>query len=204
MTDQAAVETEVVQGNQPATDLIEFMLSLSDEMPGSAQYYKEIETARTGTFIDMRGREFTITTELMDMMTENFANRVMGQDIPIDIQHERKEAVGWLVGVRRLNNSLFVAPNWTLQGHWLIESKAYRYVSATIDLAKKCLVSVSLTNFPAVSNLQPVELSSPNVLAAPAVIIQEEKQPMSEATKESTQTPTQPQGQPAPVTVVVS
>ena len=160
------------QSKQGSAALLHFMFGFDDyALEPRNPYYPEIEAIRTGQFVDMNGKGITIDIALLDALVENFANNRAGQEIPIDLNHERKEAAGWLLGVRRLNDSLFVAPNWNDHGVHLIYSKQYRYVSCTIDLEGKFLVSVSLTNFPAVNNMRPIELSRMNEGASSSIIV---------------------------------
>ena len=152
--------------------LLHFMYGFDDyAYADPSPYYPEIEAIRTGQFTDMNGTPITIDISLLDALVENFANNKAGQEIPIDLNHERKEAAGWLLGVRRLNNSLFVAPNWNELGLSMVRSKQYRYVSCTIDLVEKYLLSVSLTNFPAVNNMRPIELSRMNEGASSSLVV---------------------------------
>ena len=152
--------------------LLHFMYGFDDyAYADPSPYYPEIEAIRTGQFTDMNGKPITIDIALLDALVENFANNKAGQEIPIDLNHERKEAAGWLLGVRRLNNSLFVAPNWNELGLSMVHSKQYRYVSCTIDLVEKYLLSVSLTNFPAVNNMRPIELSRMNEGASSSLVV---------------------------------
>ncbi len=163
--------TEVTT-QQNKEQLLHFMYGFDEyAYADPSPYYPEIEAIRTGQFTDMNGKPITIDIALLDALVENFANNKAGQEIPIDLNHERKEAAGWLLGVRRLNNSLFVAPNWNELGLSMVHSKQYRYVSCTIDLVEKYLLSVSLTNFPAVNNMRPIELSRMNEGASSSLIV---------------------------------
>ena len=164
--------TEVTTQQNKEQSLLHFMYGFDDYAYAEpSPYYPEIEAIRTGQFTDMNGKDVTIDIALLDALAENFANNKAGQEIPIDLNHERKEAAGWLLGVRRLNNSLFVAPNWNELGLSMVHSKQYRYVSCTIDLVEKYLLSVSLTNFPAVNNMRPIELSRMNEGASSSLVV---------------------------------
>lgn len=170
MPEETSVAQTKTQKN--AKSLLHFMFGFDDyPYAEPAPYYPEIEAIRTGNFVDMNGNAVAIDIALLDALVENFANNKAGQEIPIDLNHEFKEAAGWLLGVRRLNNSLFVAPNWNDHGRHLVISKQYRYVSCTIDLIEKVLISVTLTNFPAVNNMRPIELSRINAGASSSSIV---------------------------------
>lgn len=124
---------------------------------------KPIEVLRVGTFIDGRGREVTITGEDLDTFVANFDSGAAGQDIPIDIDHEMEQAAGWLKSMKRVGDILTVVPDWNDLGRELVGKKIYRYISATIDMAKRVILTISLVNLPAVKGLKPVELSEPPV-----------------------------------------
>lgn len=121
---------------------------------------KPIEVLRTGTFVDARGTKVEISETLLDELVTNFNAGAAGQDIPIDINHEAREAAGWLTGLVRDGDKLLATANWNETGKTLVGQGVYRYISATIDLARKVLRSISLTNFPAVKELAPVSLSA--------------------------------------------
>lgn len=118
-----------------------------------------VEVLRVGEFIDRRGREITVTSEDLDTFVANFEAGAAGQEVPVDIGHERNEAAGWLKQLWRADDRLLALPDWNELGKKLVRERIYRYLSATIDMAQKFIKSVSLVNFPAVKGLKPVELS---------------------------------------------
>lgn len=119
-----------------------------------------IEVLRIGKFVDSRGKSVAISESDLDDFVANFEAGAAGQDVPFDIDHAMGEAAGWLRGLRREGALLLATPEWNDLGRDLIGRKIYRYISATIDMAKKVIVSLSLVNFPAVKGLQPVALSA--------------------------------------------
>lgn len=124
---------------------------------------KPIEVLRVGTFTDARGREVAITSSDLDAFVANFESGAAGQDIPIDIDHEMEQAAGWLKSMKRVGEILTVVPDWNDLGRELVGKKIYRYISATIDMARRVILTISLVNLPAVKGLKPVELSDPLV-----------------------------------------
>lgn len=118
-----------------------------------------IDVIRVGTFTDMNRKTVTITQEDLDAFISNHAANTAGQDVPVDVDHRRQEAAGWIVRLFRDGNVLRAVPRWNAHGARLVGDQMYRYISATINLAQKTIISVSLTNFPAVKNLAPVALS---------------------------------------------
>lgn len=118
-----------------------------------------IDVIRTGSFTDMNRRKVTVTPADLDTFIRNHAAQLAGQEIPVDVDHRRQEAAGWIVRFFRDGDVLKAVPAWNAHGSQLVSDQMYRYISATIDLAKKVIISVSLTNFPAVKQLAPISLS---------------------------------------------
>jgi hypothetical protein len=120
---------------------------------------KPVEVLRVGTFTDMSGKEVKITEADLEAFIASFTAGAAGQDVPIDIDHQRAEAGGWIKRMEKIGEKLLAWVDWNELGRQLVGDKVYRYLSATIDLAGKVIKSVSLVNFPAVKGLKPVELS---------------------------------------------
>ena len=123
------------------------------------EFGKPVEVLRPGTFVDRHGREVVIRLEDLRKIVENFEAGAAGQDVPVDIQHEKREAAGWVKRVWLEGEKLMAEIDWNELGKRLVGEGIFRYVSATLDLGRKVLKSVSLVNFPAVKGLKPVELS---------------------------------------------
>jgi hypothetical protein len=119
-----------------------------------------VEILRVGEFIDVRGTEVKIEPNDLDTFVKNFGAGEAGQDVPVDVLHQRAEAAGWVVRVWREGDKLLGQIDWNALGQQLVGERIYRYLSASIDLAKKVVRSVSLVNFPAIKGLRPVELSA--------------------------------------------
>lgn len=118
-----------------------------------------IDVIRVGTFTDMNRKTVTITQADLDAFVSNHAANTAGQDVPVDVDHRRQEAAGWILRLFRDGDVLRAVPRWNTHGARLVGDQMYRYISATINLAQKTIISVSLTNFPAVKNLAPIALS---------------------------------------------
>lgn len=128
---------------------------------------RPVEFLRIGVFVDAKGREVAIDDAKLNALVASFEGGQAGQDVPIDILHRREEAAGWVRGVYRQGDKLMADVEWNTLGRQLVGDKIYRYLSATIDLARNVLRSISLVNFPAVKGLRPVELAEDGVDAAP-------------------------------------
>jgi phage I-like protein len=118
-----------------------------------------VEFLRVGVFTDAHGREVEVTREDLAALVANFEAGAAGQDVPIDVDHEKGEAAGWVTEVWRRGDRLLARVDWNSLGEELVGERVYRYLSATIDTARQVLKSISLVNFPAVKGLQPVELA---------------------------------------------
>ena len=119
---------------------------------------KAVEVLRPGTFVDRNGKTVEIADEDLDAFVANFEAGAAGQEVPVDVLHERAEAAGWVKRLFLEGGKLLAEVEWNELGKQLVGDKVYRYLSATIDEAKKLVKSISLVNFPAVKGLQPVEL----------------------------------------------
>lgn len=120
---------------------------------------KPVEFLRVGQFRDMHGQSIKVTPNYMAELVANFEAGAAGQDVPIDIDHEKGEAAGWVKKIWQEGEKLLAQIKWNARGIQLVGEKVYRYLSATIAVDKPVLRSISLVNFPAVKGLSPVELS---------------------------------------------
>ena len=120
---------------------------------------KAVEVLRPGTFKDRNGQVVEIAEEDLDAFVANFEAGTAGQDVPVDVLHERAEAAGWVKRIFREGETLLAEIDWNELGTQLVGDKVYRYLSATIDMGKKLIKSISLVNFPAVKGLAAVELA---------------------------------------------
>lgn len=125
-----------------------------------------VEFLRIGTFVDARGKKVEINDERLQALIANFEQGAAGQEVPIDILHKREEAAGWVQGIQRVGDKLIASVAWNDLGARLVADKVYRYLSATIDLTRNVLRSISLVNFPAVKGLAPVELAEADFFVA--------------------------------------
>lgn len=151
-TSQAGADSDLSDAHATTVDL-----AAADSRP--------VEVLRVGTFISMTGHKVTISADDLDAYVRNFEAATAGQDIPIDVQHERRDAAGWIASLYREGDRLFAVPNWNDIGKKLVGDRVFRYLSASIDVVRRTILSVSLTNFPAVKGLAPVELSEAEPIA---------------------------------------
>jgi len=135
--------------------MLEIRVELAE---GATEEGRPVEVLRPGTFVDRFGREVEITEEDLQAYVATFEQGQAEQDVPIDVDHERGQAAGWLRGLWVEAGKLLARVDWTSLGRQLVGERLYRYVSASIDTGGKVIKSVSLVNFPAVKGLAPVEL----------------------------------------------
>lgn len=136
-------------------------LLLSAVTPG-----QPVHAIRTGTFVDSRGREFTFTADDMRAMAANFAAMTPRRALPITESHDYGRAVGRMTQAwcSADGASLYVQPVWNAEGRRMLAEGVYDGFSCEIDnigTPDICLFGGSLTNYPAVSGLQPVTLEAP-------------------------------------------
>jgi len=136
------------------------------------------QTRAGEVFIDKNGREVEVSPADLEAAVANFEAGTAGQDIPIDIDHERGQSAGWFTRMwtearafafpdpenagEKITVQLEVLkalPEWNKLGVELVGEKIYKYFSVWFDLTSKTIKSASLVNFPAVKGLEPAELA---------------------------------------------
>lgn len=140
-------------------------LSLS---PDALTSGRPFEAFTVGTFTDMRGRTISFTPDDLKRIYDNtraYLERTrdsLGQivGLPIDsVNHDHGDAAGWIVGVELVGDILRLIPKWTELGVTKLSKGIQRLFSASIDVENLRIVGGTLTNWPAVKGLKPVELS---------------------------------------------
>jgi hypothetical protein len=98
----------------------------------------------------------------------NFESGVRGQDVPIDLHHENKEAGGWVKQLEhRAGEGLFALIEWTTLGVDKVKNKLLRYFSAEFGVHTdpktrtkypNTMSAITLTNFPFLKNQPGIEV----------------------------------------------
>lgn len=127
-----------------------------------------ITLTRTGTFNDPRYGDFEITRAMLAQMVANFDNRVLGQDVFIDVAHKPDDgAAAKVVRLSVEGDRLRALVEWTPYGIQSVKQKGFTYLSAEYHEAwqdnehKKqhgcVLLGAGLTNRPVIKGLDGID-----------------------------------------------
>lgn len=166
---------------------------LNEVVDGEQQLY-EIPVARAGTYY-LNGDYGKSDPEVYDegwfaeMITAHNAG-VRGQDIPVDYDHFMQEAAGWIRGLSVRDGVLYATVKFTDEGERKVRSGEYRYTSmAYVDYythpvsginGKNVLVSLALTNYPALKGNPAISVFSEGRVFAPAKVETESEETQME------------------------
>lgn len=126
-----------------------------------------VEILRVGTI--HAAKNLKITMPMLVEMLQNFNNNSLGQQIPVNSEHDRTIAFGWIKSLYISGESLFATIEWTTKGVEMICEELYKYVS--IEFYEKRInpkdgkeirnqfVAIALTNVPAMKDQAPLMLS---------------------------------------------
>lgn len=128
---------------------------------------RPIHALRVGTFTDMFGRESSFSADDLIGMADTLNAGVKRRKPPINEGHDMGRAVGRMTEAytRYNGRDLYVVPTWNSSGKSLLQEEVYDGFSIELqrdgDGKPWRIIGGALTNYPAVSNLQPVTLSAP-------------------------------------------
>ena len=138
-------------------------------------FSKEEVPTRIQSFLAEKNfeRREEITQDQLLNLKKNFDDGVFVQRIPVTLDHSSlrgrgSRAVGWINGVEVEGNALYTLVEWTEEGAKLLKDKAYSNVSIEIHeefTSRKdgktfvgwTMTGLSLTNYPAVFNLNNIQ-----------------------------------------------
>lgn len=140
---------------------------------------KPIQIAALGDFEDSRYGSFSITRDDVADWQKNLSKLPGGQAL-IDFEHrsERKprdsKAAGWVTGISLDGDRVMARVRWTPRGEKAIKRGEYQFISPAYgehtnergETFENTLVSVALTNKPALTGMPAVVLASPERLDA--------------------------------------
>lgn len=127
-----------------------------------------ITLTRVGQFNDPRYGDFAITHAMLVQMVANFDNRVLGQDVFIDVAHKPDDGSAAKVLLLSVEDGrLRALVEWTPYGVQAIKERGFTYLSAEYheawaDNEKKqqhgcVLLGAGLTNRPVISRLDGID-----------------------------------------------
>lgn len=129
-----------------------------------------VTLTRTGNFTDPRYGEFSITPDMLAQMVSNFNNRVLGQDVFIDVSHKPSDGAAAKILELKVDGSrLRGLAQFTPFGVDAVTQRGFCYLSAEYHEAWKdnekqqphgcVLLGAGLTVRPVIKHLEPVQLS---------------------------------------------
>lgn len=155
-------------GDDPGPGVTRFYSQVVELAEGTTQSWVTI--TRTGNFTDPRYGNFAITPTQLTQMVENFNNRVLGQDVFLDVAHRPNDgAAGKFVRLAVEGSKLRGLVEWTAFGVTAVHDRGFAYLSAEyhenwLDNEKQqphgcVLLGAGLTTRPVIKHLDPVQLS---------------------------------------------
>jgi hypothetical protein len=123
--DTAKDETKPKKMTETPTGFMTDVLSFSEGDQGLPQRIKIIPT---GTFNTQAYGEVKISKADLLEMAKNFNDGVRA-GVPIDIDHDQKEAAGWIKQVDVADDGMYAEVEWTKLGEDKLGTKQYRFFS---------------------------------------------------------------------------
>ncbi|MEQ1659440.1 MAG: phage protease, partial [Hylemonella sp.] len=191
----AAVGRQISLAEGDTPGVVRFISQAIELADGAKQSWVTI--TRTGDFSDPRYGDFKITPTHLDQMVSNFNNRVLGQDVFLDVAHRPSDgAAGKFVKLAIEGTRLRGLVEWTPFGMDAVKTRGFAYLSAEYheqwkdnekQMAHGCvLLGAGLTTRPVIKNLDPVTLSLDDSDHAPDVRVAISSQLLKELSEQST------------------
>lgn len=129
---------------------------------------KKIQIMPVGEWDTVPYGKLTITHDDISQMVDNFEQGVRaGDTLPIDVDHDGKEAAGWMTALKAEDDGLWASVEWTALGEKLLGEKRYKFFSPEFNPEytdpenkkvnlKNVLIAGSLVNRPLFKELQPL------------------------------------------------
>lgn len=147
-------------------------LNLISEVAYSADSpSRPIHMFKPGTFTDMTGRESSFSDADVRAIVAHF-EATKRRKPPITERHDWGRAIGRIQNVwADPAGNLYGTPKWNAEGRRLLADEVYDGFSCELEKngGGWALIGGSLTNYPAVSGLEPVTLEAPSFTEAPTM-----------------------------------
>lgn len=129
-----------------------------------------IQVLRTWSWNHPVYGSFSVTENDLDEFVLNFRNNVRGVDLCVDVNHDPgHRAIWWYRELYRSGDKLFAEIEWTDEGSWIVNSKAYRYFSPELYFSfrdemtgeemRNVLIWGGITNRPFFKGMQALKMS---------------------------------------------
>lgn len=124
---------------------------------------------RVGTWNHPVYKKVEGSVEKFKKIIENFENKIIGRDVPMDTRHDHGGSLGWVEKLKIIGNKLMALVAFTPLGEKLVSEKIYKYISPEYDENYEnketgakygpALLGIAATNFPFLTGLEPMALS---------------------------------------------
>jgi len=164
-----------------AIDLRDVGALLAAEGTRPATFQASIEILRDGQFDfgTYSPNIIKVDSDMMAKMVEAFALGARGKngdgtaaDLPVDIDHETREAAGWITGLTVAGGSLMATIDWNSLGVELIAGDRFRWMSVMFSENYKdpegkswgtTLWGAAVTNYPRIKDMAALSLTAREV-----------------------------------------
>lgn len=159
-------------------DLREARAALLAAEGSPTEFAAEVEILREGSF-DFGGwteNIIKVDADLMAAFQANYAAGARGKNadgspasLPVDIDHETREAVGWIDGLTVADGKLMAAVTWNAAGVRMLRDDQFRHMSVMFNTTYKdpegktwgaTLWGASVTNYPRIKDMEAVKLAA--------------------------------------------
>lgn len=146
------------------------VLSSKATLPGKDKQTSWVTVTREGSFSDPRYGKFEITHDMLLSMVRNFDQKVIGQEVFLDVNHDfAKGAAAKIIKLSIEGSRLRALVEWTDYGLEAVQKRGFVYLSAEFcdnwqdNEAGAChgatLLGAGLTVRPVIKRLDPITLS---------------------------------------------
>jgi hypothetical protein len=161
-----------------AVELRDVGLMLAAESTRPAEYAARVEILREGSFDFGTWSEDVIKVDsgLMGNMLANYAGGARGlradgtpEDLPIDIDHETRDAAGWINDLSIEGGKLYADIKWNAHGIQLLAEDRFRFMSVMFSKDYTdpegrtwgvTLWGAAMTNYPRIQNMAALTLNA--------------------------------------------
>lgn len=123
--------TETMPTLRTSVDLLDAVKGAEGD---TSKLPKEIWMIPLGQWETMPYGMLSITRDHLDAMVANFSRGIRPTPMPIDVDHDAGEAVGWINALTVKENGLWASVEWNARGEELLTQRRYRLFSPEFSL----------------------------------------------------------------------